>query len=213
MPSLDEMGVGLIADGTSSQVGIVDIGPLMARSRTLIILVVASASSSAPTPIPVVSDTGLTWELVETSTRDNGPRRISMFRAVTGEAGAILSKIDFGRDEEVIDWILIQAQNASSSANGGDAILQTGAAAAVDFEFNAAVPLQALVSQDSITIGGFFIGANRAEGVDGFATISTVGPTKRLLLAVAGRNPLVATKDWPTRAHWIGVAAEITSSG
>jgi len=210
-PDLGDLGVTELTTGSANVAQVVSLEQFEVEPNTLVVLLISSASTSAPTTPPVPESSEITWELVETSTRNGGPRRVSMFRASSGSGGTIDTTVDMGLTEEVVNWMVVQVENAPSEFNGATAIVQTGAAAAVDFEFTAAVELQPLRSPESITIGAFFIGANQAEALPGSQTIGSVGPELRLLLVVAGNTSLVGTADWPTRAHWVGVAAEFTN--
>lgn len=210
-PIVGDLGVTELTTGSETVAQVVSLEPFVAEPNTIVLLLIASASKDAPTILPVPESSEVTWELVETSTRNGGPRRVSMFRASSGSGGTIATTVKVGLTQEVVNWVVVQVDNAPAEFNGATAVVQTGAAAAIDFEFSAAVELQPLRSPESITIGAFFIGANNVEALPGSQTVGSVGPTLRLLFVVAGNTSLVGTADWSNRAHWIGVAAEFTN--
>jgi hypothetical protein len=203
-------GLVRLADGSMGDSTTASIGRFETSPDSLMLLIVSSATYTGPAAVPSIRGSR-EWELVETSTRNpDGPRRVSIFRAASGVGGPDTAMIEFDRIQEVVNWIVVEVKDAPIDQNGAAAIVQTGVAAAIDFEFSASVELSPLQSTQSVTVGAFFIGSNRARAAEGFETIALVGPPQRLLLGVVGGSSLLATAEWPTRAHWIGVAVEVT---
>lgn len=134
-----------------------------------------------------------------------------MFRAATGAGGPVELSLDFDSSQGLVNALVVEVQNAPTEGNGGRAVVQTESAAAGSFDRSASVALAPLQSSGNITVGAFFTGANEAEGIDGFETVGSVGRAKRLLIAVVGNDPTVATAQWSNGAHWLGIAVEITN--
>lgn len=209
-PSLGDLDVSLLAEvstgGTSAP-----LERFETRPDSILLLMVSNSLGGGMAPLPAVAGSGLDWELVESVTRGGGPRRLSMFRAATGAGGPVELSLDFDSSQGLVNALVVEVQNAPTEGNGGRAVVQTESAAAGSFDRSASVALAPLQSSGNITVGAFFTGANEAEGIDGFETVGSVGRAKRLLIAVVGNDPTVATAQWSNGAHWLGIAVEITN--
>lgn len=201
--------VSVLAGGSLSDTDAADGVQAETQPDTVLLMAVASATSTSGTPVPEVLSDDVEWELVHSSMREGGARRLSIFRAVTG-GGEVATMLNFSGSQRVINWIVVQVEGSDVADNGAEAVRQIATDSADGFERSADVELEPLAG-GSTALGFFFMGANEAEGGQGFETLATVGPRKRLLMAIVGTDRLVATAEWPNGAHWKAIALELVA--
>ena len=209
--ALGPLETSLVAEGSTGSERTVQIGPFAAEPGSLLLLMVANATGEGTAPAPTIAQGVLNWDLVETTSRNEGPRRLSIYRAASGAGGSQQIEIEFEQPQGIIGWLVVQVENAPSGANGAAAVVQSASGQAGGLELAGSVDLEPLESDGNITVGAFFTGANEARGSDAFETIGTSGRQKRLLIAIVGDDPLLRTAEWPNRSHWLGVGVEITN--
>jgi Calx-beta domain len=209
-PGQSSIEVRAVTDGAEQDVASIGLDG-SADTGSVLLVLIANTTTEGTAPIPGLGGSQ-SWDMVATSTRNEGPRRLTMFRTVATKGTFELS-IGFAQRQGVVDWIVLELQGVPTRGNGASAIVQSGVNAAVDFEFVGFVQLGPVSGSDHVTIGGFFAGTDGLAPGPGFELEAVVGPLKRRLLAMSGSDPFVTTAQWDERAHWLGIAVEVANAG
>lgn len=184
------------------------------RSDRLTLVAVVFLTRQRETEVPEVTGAGLDWEVVATQTRQDGPRRLTIYRAVASETTSAQLEIDLKQTAELAHWIVLDIDGVPVGANGADAIQQVRGNAAGSTEFNAHVRMQPYASPTNATLGFFFAGVTGLESEPGYIEVAEQPFELRTLAAFFLPEPdeIVETAQWGQGAHWLAIALELQSA-
>jgi hypothetical protein len=175
-----------------------------------------------PSPVPGVSGGGVTWVEVATQTRNEGPRRITVFRGMSATPGSGSVTITTPSTQDNLGWVIDGVSGVDlSGPNGAGAIVRTAGAHAGDFENTARITFGADAGDQNAIVGGYFGGSTSWSPGNGYSQISQInnqitGKQQRAMLTEFRYGPDpdgIVDAALGETAHWIGIALEIKVAG
>lgn len=211
LPPSEEITPALLATDVARSTTSITTPELEFAPNRLVLVALTFLTREPATPVPELSGAGLEWEVVATQTRQDGPRRLTVYRAMPTSATSGAIEINLNQSAELALWMVMEFDGTETGANGANAIGQVNGNNAGSFESSARVRMFPYESPTNATVGVFFAGVTGIDGEPGYVEIGEQETRLRTLATYFSPQPddLVETAEWETRAHWIAIAMEL----
>lgn len=211
LPPSTEITPALLATDVARATSTVTTPVIEFEPDRLVLVALSFLTREPATAIPEVTGAGLEWEVVATQTRQDGPRRLTVYRAMPTSATSGALEINLNQTAELALWMVMDFDGTETGANGANAIGQVNGNNAGGLETSARVRMFPYESPTNASLGVFFAGVTGLDGEPGYIEVGEQETRLRTLATYFSPQPddVIETAEWETRAHWIAIAMEL----